>query len=222
MDDFGSPKLQRIGERALALSFDGVGRAPSLELQARVWSLAERAASHPMVVDALPGMGNLTLFLRDPDAEIETLGAELAAWCSMPTTSALAGARTIEIPVRYGGEDGPDLAAVAAHCGMSEAEVIRLHASAEYVVFFLGFQPGFAYLGGLDPRLATPRRATPRTVVPAGSVGIAGLQTGIYPQRAPGGWQLIGRTETRLFDWRSDPPALLRAGDRVRFVAARA
>jgi KipI family sensor histidine kinase inhibitor len=100
---------------------------------------------------------------------------------------------------------------------MTADEVVRRHAAGDYVVHMVGFLPGFAYLGGLDPRLATPRRATPRTVVPAGSVGIGGQQTGVYPMDSPGGWHLIGRTELRLFDPRRDPPTLLRAGDRVRF-----
>ena len=123
--------------------------------------------------------------------------------------------------MRYGGEDGPDLADVAAHCGLSADEVVQRHTQAEYVVYFIGFQPGFAYLGGLDDALHTPRRAEPRVAVPAGSVGIGGAQTGIYPLATPGGWQLIGRTALRLFDPQAEPPTLLAPGDRVRFVAER-
>ena len=129
--------------------------------------------------------------------------------------------RTVEIPVRYGGRDGPDLEDVAHVHGLSSADVAELHAGAAYRVLFLGFAPGFAYLGGLPPNLVTPRKATPRPRVPAGSVGIAGEQTGVYPRSMPGGWQLIGRTETRLWDpWRPSP-ALLEPGDRVRFVPGR-
>lgn len=126
--------------------------------------------------------------------------------------------RTIEIPVRYGGEYGPDLDHVAEHARMTAAEVVALHAGAEYTVYMIGFTPGFPYLGGLPDRLATPRRASPRQAVPAGSVGIAGSQTGVYPLRTPGGWQIIGRTEERLFRPELDPPTLLRIGDRVHFV----
>ena len=115
--------------------------------------------------------------------------------------------------------DGPDLADVAAHCGLSTEEVVRRHTGADYVVYFIGFQPGFAYLGGLDEALHTPRRAEPRVAVPAGSVGIGGAQTGIYPLATPGGWQLIGRTALPLFDPQAEPPTLLAPGDRVRFVA---
>ncbi|AMR26318.1 kinase inhibitor [Hymenobacter psoromatis] len=124
----------------------------------------------------------------------------------------------VEIPVCYGGEFGPDLAAVAQHTRLSAAEVIQLHSAAEYLVYMVGFAPGFPYLGGLDARLATPRRAVPRPLVPAGAVGLAGLQTGIYSLPTPGGWQLIGRTPRRLFDAGRARPSLLQAGDRLRFV----
>lgn len=125
----------------------------------------------------------------------------------------------VEIPVCYGGEFGPDLEHVASHAGLSEVEVIDLHSTAEYRVHLLGFLPGFPYLGGLDPRLATPRRDTPRTVVPAGSVGIGGAQTGVYTLDSPGGWHLIGRSPVILFDPRRSPPTLLAPGDLVRFRA---
>jgi inhibitor of KinA len=125
----------------------------------------------------------------------------------------------LEIPVCYGGEGGPDLGAVAQHCGLPEAEVIALHAGANYQVHAVGFSPGFPYLGGLPEKLRTPRRATPRTSVPAGSVGIGWTQTGVYPLASPGGWQLIGRTPLALFEPRRNPPALLRVGDRVKFKA---
>ena len=131
----------------------------------------------------------------------------------------LPAARTVEIPVRYGGDEGPDLEAVAAAHGLTAEEVVRLHSGATYRVYMLGFAPGFAYLGGLPEAIATPRRPEPRTAVPAGSVGIGGNQTGIYPLVSPGGWQLIGRTALRLFDPRRAPPALLAIGDVVRFRA---
>lgn len=128
------------------------------------------------------------------------------------------GGTSIDIPVRYGGLDGPDLDDVAATLGLSPVDVIELHAGATYRVLFLGFAPGFAYLGGLPPALATPRRASPRERVASGSVGIAGEQTAVYPIAMPGGWQLIGRTDVRLFDPVRPEPALLRPGAVVRFV----
>ena len=126
----------------------------------------------------------------------------------------------VEIPVRYGGADGPDLAEVAERTRRSEADVVALHAGPEYRVFLVGFVPGFPYLGVVPEELALPRRATPRLQVPAGSVAIAGRQTGIYPSPTPGGWHLIGRTDVPIWDARREPPALLAPGDRVRFVPA--
>jgi KipI family sensor histidine kinase inhibitor len=126
--------------------------------------------------------------------------------------------RQVEIPVCYGGEHGPDLSDVAAMHGMTPAQAIELHASAEYLVYFLGFVPGFAYLGELPEALVTPRLATPRRRVPAGSVGIAGSQTGVYPFATPGGWRLLGRTPTAMFRTDREGLSLLSIGDRVRFV----
>lgn len=123
----------------------------------------------------------------------------------------------VEIPVCYGGEYGPDLAHVAAHNGLTEQEVITLHSGGDYLVYTLGFAPGFPYLGGLSEQLATPRRDTPRVRIPAGSVGIAGVQTGIYPLETPGGWQLIGRTPISLFRPHRQPPTLLSSGNRLVF-----
>jgi KipI family sensor histidine kinase inhibitor len=129
--------------------------------------------------------------------------------------------RHVEIPVRYGGEFGPDLSDVARHTGLTEQRVVELHAAAEYLVYFVGFATCFPYLGGLPPELATPRLAAPRKQVPAGSVAIGGAQAGIYPLASPGGWRLIGRTRLMLFDPSASPPPLLRMGDRVRFVPVR-
>ena len=126
--------------------------------------------------------------------------------------------RTLEIPVCYGGEYGPDLADVAEYHGISQAQVVEMHASPVYPVAFIGFAPGFPYLFGLPAALATPRLSTPRQRVPAGSVGIGGPQTGIYPNDSPAGWRIIGRTSLKLFDYTRDPSALCAAGDTVRFA----
>jgi KipI family sensor histidine kinase inhibitor len=123
----------------------------------------------------------------------------------------------VRIPVRYGGEHGPDLRDVAAFAGLTEAEVIERHATPVYRVFMMGFVPGFPYMGSVDPAIAAPRRSTPRVRVPAGSVGIAGSQTGIYPSETPGGWRLIGHTDLRLFDLSRPEPFLLKPGDAVEF-----
>jgi inhibitor of KinA len=123
----------------------------------------------------------------------------------------------IDVPVCYENEFAPDLEAVAQHTGLAPDKVVRRHAGAVYRVSCVGFTPGFPYLSGLPPELATPRRASPRKEVPAGAVAIGGTQTGIYPRKSPGGWNIIGRTSLRLFDVERDPPALFQAGDRVRF-----
>ncbi|ELI2262386.1 5-oxoprolinase subunit PxpB [Escherichia coli] len=185
-----------IGETAVVLELEP---PVTLASQKRIWRLAQRLVDMPNVVEAIPGMNNITVILRNP----ESLEPE---------------SRFIEIPVVYGGAAGPDLAVVAAHCGLSEKQVVELHSSVEYVVWFLGFQPGFPYLGSLPEQLHTPRRAEPRLHVPAGSVGIGGPQTGVYPLATPGGWQLIGHTSLSLFDPARDEPILLRPGDSVRFV----
>ncbi len=125
----------------------------------------------------------------------------------------------VEIPVFYGGSDGPDLTSVAGALGLSEAEVVRLHTGVEYLVYMVGFLPGFPYMGKLPEELALPRRGEPRVKVPKGAVAIAHTQTGIYPETSPGGWHLIGRTLVDLFDPERREPALLNPGDRVRFLA---
>lgn len=208
--------IHRLAERALLCS---VPPPASLDVQRRFWAMADLAGGWPGVVDAYPGMNSLTV-LFDDGVDPARLEAALAqAWeRGEGNVGRNVSGRIVEIPVRYGGDDGPDLADVAAHTGLTPEEVVRRHSAGSYTVYFLGFQPGFAYLGGLEPALATPRRAEPRLAVPAGAVGIGGEQTGVYPAAAPGGWQLIGRTELALFLPERDPPSLLAPGDTVRFV----
>ncbi|WP_084347626.1 5-oxoprolinase subunit PxpB [Heyndrickxia sporothermodurans] len=125
--------------------------------------------------------------------------------------------RHIEIPVLYGGEHGPDLESVATYNNLSPKEVISIHSAASYLVYFMGFTPGFPFMGGMSKRIATPRLENPRISIPSGSVGIANNQTGIYPVESPGGWRLIGQTPIRLYDWQANQPFLLHAGDKVTF-----
>jgi KipI family sensor histidine kinase inhibitor len=148
--------------------------------------------------------------------DLERIAAELFAQAA---TAPLPQPRIVEIPVVYGGEYGPDLEAVAALTGHTPDEVVAIHSSAEYLVYFLGFSPGFPYLGGLPESIAAPRLETPRRRVPAGSVAIGGRQTGVYPVASPGGWRIIGRTLLHLFTPAADPPVLLQMGDHVRFIA---
>ncbi len=197
------------------------GGVTTLEKQQRIWALADRFRERADVREVVPGMNSLGVELDPLAPRLEHLTEDLLReWNS--ATPAARPSRRFDIAVEYGGEAGPDLDAVAHHTGLSAVEVVRRHCAAEYIVYFLGFLPGFAYLGGLDLTLVMPRRLEPRIAVPAGSVGIGGEQTGIYPWISPGGWQLIGRTSVRLFDAALPTPALLTAGDTVRFVDARA
>ncbi|UQY45366.1 5-oxoprolinase subunit PxpB [Mixta hanseatica] len=203
-----------LGERAVVLELEP---PVSLFSQQRIWGLTERLRDYPQVLEAIPGMNNLTVILRDPQHQALDAIERLQTWWE-ESEAALPESHDVAIPVIYGGEAGPDLQVVAHHCQMTPQQVVEAHSAAEYVVYFIGFQPGFPYLGGLDSRLHAPRRDEPRVLVPAGSVGIGGSQTGIYPLASPGGWQLLGRTALPLFNPQHQPPTLLRPGDRVRFV----
>jgi KipI family sensor histidine kinase inhibitor len=210
--------MRPASDRSLLVSF---GEEISLEMHRQVARLTRRLAGVRGILNLHPAFCSV---LIDFDcrlrthAEIEALVQERLAG---PEDAAAEAARTVEIPVCYGGETGPDLEDVARHCRRSAADVVELHAAAEYVVYFVGFSTCFPYLGGLPPELATPRLSSPRKHVPEGSVAIGGSQAGVYPLASPGGWRLIGRTARRLFDAHAEPPGLLRMGDRVRFVPVR-
>jgi KipI family sensor histidine kinase inhibitor len=192
-------------------------------LLAEVDSLDElRRRDLPDVLDLVPA-ARTVLVVADPGRagpqrlDLDQLAAELPGW-ELPPAADRTGA-AVEVPVRY---DGPDLDEVCRRTGLSRDEVVTRHTGADYLVAFCGFAPGFAYLAGLPPELHVPRRDDPRTAVPAGSVGLAGEFTGVYPRSSPGGWQLIGRTGLELWNPDRDPPALLAPGTAVRFVAAEA
>ncbi|MEF2965759.1 5-oxoprolinase subunit PxpB [Paenibacillus sp. M1] len=231
-------RIVPLGDSALNVCF---GDRVDPVIYHRVKQLADHLDRHPLpgMIEYVPAYATVTIYY-DPLALItgengggETKGDTAFEASGKPpfdTASSLlhsimaklgdaisAAPRTVEIPVCYGGDLGPDLETVAAYHGLTEDEVIDIHTSADYLVYMLGFAPGFGYLGGLSGRIATPRRETPRLSIPAGSVGIAGDQTGIYPLDTPGGWQLIGRTPVRLFMPERMPPTLLEAGDHVRF-----
>lgn len=156
-----------------------------------------------------------------PEASLAALEQLVARTLEDPPADPAPEGPVLELPARYGGDHGPDLAFVAERTGLPEASVVELHASVTYHAFVLGFAPGFAYLGVLPAELEVSRRAEPRARVAPGSVAIAGRQTAVYPFATPGGWQLIGRTDERLWDLRHDPPARIRPGSRVRFVPVR-
>jgi len=203
-----------LGEQAVVLELEP---PVSLQSQQRIWGLTQRLQQYEQVVEVIPGMNNITLLLRDPQQSPLDAIERLQRWWEESEELEIAS-RLVEIPVIYGNAAGPDLQVVADHAAMTPKQVVELHSSTDYVVYFIGFQPGFPYLGGLDSRLHTPRRAEPRVSVPAGSVGIGGSQTGVYPLASPGGWQLLGQTPIALFNPQQQPPTLLRPGDSVRFV----
>lgn len=207
-------RISAFGDSALFLELeqqiDGQILATAVAI-ADAWENGEGA------VEAVPAYASVLLrfdpLVLSPEAAVARARqiAETQPEVAMPQTG-----RLIEVETRY---DGPDLAAVATLSGLTPDDLVALHAGREYTAFFLGFMPGFAYCGTLDPRIVAPRLKTPRVRVPAGSVAIADGQTAVYPFDSPGGWQIIGRTEVRPFDAAADPPALIVAGDRVRFVA---
>ena len=209
-------RFQYASDQGLLISFgDEIG----IEVHRQVWKLLRALEQDPV-----PGVWNLhpaycSLLLRfDPcQTDHAALGQLIRERAAQLDTLELPPARTVEIPVHYGGEFGPDLDSVADMHGISASEVVKLHSEAQYTVYFLGFVPGFAYLGGLPHILTSPRRASPRTSVPAGSVGIGGNQTGIYPLPTPGGWQIIGRTPLQMFQTERENMSMLAIGDEVRF-----
>jgi len=216
--------IEPLGESALLIRIgEGLDVATSTRVHAAANAL--HAAGLPGVVDIVPAYATLAIHF-DPLAWVDTNGgpplahvvSAVRAILDSPPSIAADQTKLVEIPVCYGGAHGPDLEVLAAHARLDADEVAARHASTIYRVAMLGFAPGFPYLLGLDPALAMPRRAAPRTRVPAGSVAIGGVQTGIYPAALPGGWQLIGRTPLVLFDAERDPPSLVMPGDRVRFV----
>lgn len=206
-------KLYRMGEACAVLDLG----APADECQQRrLWALAAALRAEPQWTEVVPGVANLSVFFDPLTTEADQALERLSAGWAAAQPVAEDGRRTLCLPVRYGGEVGCDLAELAQGLGLHPAEVVALHAGAEYTVQCLGFLPGFAYLAGLPERLHWPRRARPRPRVPAGAVGIGGAQTGVYPLASPGGWNLIGHCPVTLFDAQREPASLLLPGDRLR------
>ncbi|MBI4266091.1 MAG: 5-oxoprolinase subunit PxpB [Acidobacteria bacterium] len=213
----GGARVREAGDSALLLELDPVIDA---EVNARVVAIAEGVRRRAIrgVRDVVSTFRSVAVFFDPLSTDVGTLAAALRDLSGVASGSGPTTGRRIDIPVAYGGELGPDLDEVAAFAGCPPQAVIDRHASQTYRVFMLGFLPGFAYMASVDQRIASPRRATPRVRIPAGSVGIAGRQTAIYPLESPGGWQIIGRTWMSVFDAERTPPALFSSGDQVRFV----
>lgn len=212
-------RITLTGDAAVTLSFP-----PRIDptVSARVVAVADavRAAACAGVRDVVPSYHAVTVYLDPLRADCDRVWAALEHAASAPVEPARSPQQLV-VPVTYGGDAGPDLAVVAAYAGMTPDAVVQLHTARPYRVYMLGFLAGFPYLGAVAPRIAIPRRATPRAAVAAGSVGIAGAQTGIYPAVAPGGWHIIGRATIEAFDPQRDPPCPWRPGDLVAFEAVR-
>ncbi|MEG6584729.1 5-oxoprolinase subunit PxpB [Dendrosporobacter sp. 1207_IL3150] len=219
-----------LSETAVLVEF---GKSISPEINSKVKSLGEylERNSFPGMIEYVSAFSSVTVFYN-PLVVMKNCKQAIGLKYSMAHqivtgilkeavgklgSSFKSNPKVVEIPVCYGGEFGPDLPYVAEQNKLNIDEVIEIHSSGEYLVYMIGFAPGFPYLGGMSERIAAPRRQSPRTAIPARSVGIAGMQTGIYPITTPGGWQLIGSTPVELFRPTEDPPSLLQAGDIVRF-----
>lgn len=212
-------KITPLGDSAIQIQFDQeINKAAFDQVQSFYAKVLE--AQDRNILDAVPAYTSVTVFYR-PTVSYR----QMAEWAlqlynrGFLTTNKISHSKIVEIPVCYGGKFGPDINYIASYHRLSVDQVIYIHTAPLYLVYMLGFMPGFPYLGGLDQQLATPRLSNPRSLVPHGSVGIAGGQTGLYPLDSPGGWQLIGRSPKKLFNVLIDPPAILQSGDYVRFVA---
>jgi len=216
---------QPLGDQAVLLTFGQIiDETVHGNIQQALQAI--QAADFPWVIDIVPNYTTVCVYydvvqiaLMDNHLPYKFVVDSLLALNIVKSTERHTS--IIEIPVLYGGEDGPDLSYVASYCGLTEDDVILRHTSREYKVHMLGFLLGFPYLSGLDETIAVPRKEVPNALVRAGSVGIAGQQTGIYPLDSPGGWQIIGRTTLPLFDVTKTPPNTIQAGDTIKFVAIR-
>ncbi|WP_052013258.1 5-oxoprolinase subunit PxpB [Halalkalibacter akibai] len=215
-------KIDPVSETAVTVSF---GDEINLTIHQQVQALSSYLEKNPFqgFVEAVPAFTSVTVFyeplkiqgmFQRPSELVCSTMADIVADLKVEK---LEKGREVVIPVCYGGEFGPDLEYVSSYTNLSKEEVIHIHSSEQYLVYMIGFAPGFPYLGGLPDCLFTPRRAKPRMKIPAGSVGIGGAQTGVYPISTPGGWQLIGQTPLQLFLPNQDPPSFLQAGDIIRF-----
>lgn len=209
-------KILTEGDTSILIAFR---QEISPEVNAKIASTVKllHQQNTPGIVDIIPAFASLLINYNPQVISYRELRKRLEALLKMDMDTESSAKRVYEIPVCYGGEFGPDLQNIADHAGISEEEVIRLHSAPDYLIYMLGFLPGFCYLGGLDERIHTPRLANPRKAIPAGSVGIGGSQTGIYPMESPGGWQLMGKTPVRTYDPEREVPILVNAGEYIHF-----
>lgn len=211
-------KLLTAGDSSILLQFGNtIDPAINRKIAATVQLMREQHING--VTDVIPAFCSLLINYDPRVISYEQIKCRMEALVKIDVTAGDTRKRVFEIPVCYGGEYGPDIQNIADHAGLSVEEVIQIHTSRDYLIYMLGFLPGFTYLGGLDERIHTPRLANPRIRIPAGSVGIGGSQTGIYPMDSPGGWQLMGMTPVKTYDPDREVPILVEAGDYIRFVA---
>ncbi|MED3959868.1 5-oxoprolinase subunit PxpB [Priestia aryabhattai] len=225
-----SAVISPLGDSALVITF---GDSIQYDIHKQIKTCKDSIELNPFpgFIECVPAFTNLTIFYNPLEvvaavkkkekkefvSPFEVVSSILQSKLENEPTEKELDHRTVSIPVCYGGEYGPDLEYVARHHNLTPEEVISIHSEGEYLAYMIGFAPGFPFLGGLSEKIATPRRSSPRTSIPAGSVGIAGMQTGVYPISTPGGWQLIGQTPIKLFLPEQNPPSLLQAGDIVKF-----
>lgn len=210
-------KILTAGDSALLIEFEQK-IAPEINAQITAFVHLLKGQHIEGVTDLIPAFASLLINYDPRVIGYKDLKARIEELLKIEVSEEAGDARVFEIPVCYGGEYGPDIANIAENAGLSEQEVIDIHCSKDYLIYMLGFLPGFVYLGGLDERIHTPRLANPRISIPAGSVGIAASQTGIYPLNSPGGWQLLGMTPVKTYDPERETPILVEAGDYIRFV----
>lgn len=210
-------KIYTAGDSSILVEF---GKEISPEINSRITALVHvmKAQQIEGVVDLIPAFCSLLINYDPRVISCGKLKRRMEKLLKLDMHEKEESSRIFEIPVCYGGEFGPDLEYIAGHAGLTPQEVIDIHSSRDYRIYMLGFLPGFSYLGGLDERIHTPRLANPRIRIPAGSVGIGGSQTGIYPLDSPGGWQLLGMTPVKTYDPERSVPILFEAGDYIRFL----
>lgn len=215
---YDQPRFLPAGDKAIIVEF-GDEISPELNRRVRNLKLAIEKAPVPGIIETVPTYRSLLVYFDPLRLEPQKLKEIIDRLIAQPVAGELVKRTLIKVPTVYGGEYGPDLDFVASHNQLTASEVVRIHTGTPYLIYMLGFLPGFPYLGGMSARIAAPRLDTPRTRIPAGSVGIAGTQTGIYPAESPGGWRLIGRTPLRIFDPAREPPALFHTGNYLKFIS---
>lgn len=213
MTGMDAPRISLLGTTGMIFEAPG---AFDLDSQRRIWAMADAAGQWDGVREAVPGMTNLTVLFTDPPNDPDAFGVQLLALWESGVAKTLLG-RTLDLPIIYGGPGGPHLEDVSGLTGLSADDIAAIHSAPLYTVYAVGSHAGYCYLGGLDTRLFVPRKAVPLLSIPAGSLSIAGAQTGVSASAGPSGWHTIGSADIAFFDPANDPPALLQPGDSIRF-----